>query len=113
MQTRQAAASAALASWNALQPELLVLVAGECNAADMCSMMGSCVEWRDALQAQEPRIWERLLHQLMLNFPEDDKESVILIFLLRHPMADFGRPMTFDQFEHYLSHGIRWLGSND
>ena len=49
----------------------------------------------------------------MLNFPEDDKESVILIFLLRHPMADFGRPMTFDQFEHYLSHGIRWLGSND
>ena len=63
MQTRQAAASAALASWNALQPELLVLVAGECNAADMCSMMGSCVEWRDALQAQEPRIWERLLHQ--------------------------------------------------
>jgi len=49
----------------------------------------------------------------MLNFPEADKESVVLIFMLHEGDADFGQPMTFHQFEHYLSHGIRWVGSDD
>ena len=48
-------------AWNALDPDLLVIVAKNCDATSVCRLSQACKAWRGAVSANSSSIWEPLV----------------------------------------------------
>ena len=48
-------------AWNALDSDLLVIVAKHCDATSVCRLSQACKAWRGAVAANSSSIWEQLV----------------------------------------------------
>lgn len=48
-------------AWSSLDPDLLVIVAKNCDAASVCQLSQACKAWRGAVAANSSIIWEQLV----------------------------------------------------
>ena len=48
-------------AWSSLDPDLLVIVAKNCDATSVCRLSQACKAWRGAVAANSSSIWEQLV----------------------------------------------------
>lgn len=75
-------------AWSSLDPDLLVVVAKNCDATSVCRLLQACKAWRDAVATNSSSIWEPLVSK---RFPRSVDILKALPPLPKHSFAEHYR----------------------